>query len=231
MFGGVLFVSFGFLFVWGGFAILREMLRNKYGWIWLKIIQKRALRLGLVLPLTGKASHIKSSILGQVHSCVCDLMFLTSKPKAILKGILGISGEIRGEFSWVLLHSLKSLEFGGWAVFTQTIRRGIQSSSTKPFCNSSNHWSLSIIIIRAEISQDLHNFCGIKRPLINPTAPLVSTAPHTCETHMGNRQFFSWVSWRFCIQACRVLWKDVYPLVPFCLWLLFQRQEPKNQTW
>lgn len=68
----------------------------------------------------------------------------------------------------MLLHSLESLAFEGLAVLIQRTRRGSQRPSTKLFCNSSNHWSLAITVIRAEISHDLHIFCGIKRPLRNP---------------------------------------------------------------
>lgn len=40
-----------------------------------QIIWKNALRLGTALPLRGKASHIKNSLLGQVHLRVCDFVF------------------------------------------------------------------------------------------------------------------------------------------------------------
>lgn len=109
---------------------------------------------------------------------MCVILFLTSRLKVVLKSILEISGEIRGEFSWMLLHSLKSLTFGSLAVFIQRMRRGSQRPSPKkPFCNSSNHQSPAIIVIRAEISHDLHHFCGIKGPKRNPQGSQLLSYP------------------------------------------------------
>lgn len=132
----------------------------------------------------------------------------------------------------MLLHSLKSLAFGSWAVFIHRIRRGSQRPSTKPFCNSSNHQSLTIIIIRAEISHDLHHFCGIKRPQSNPqgSQPLWYPLHHTDVGDTWKKGNFSAGFYRgFAFRAAESCEMTFIPLSSFASDFWFRGKSPRTR--
>lgn len=94
---------------------------------------------------------------------VCVILVLTSKLKSILKSISEISGAVRGEF---FLDDFAFPEIPGiWGFSCVHAENKEGKSKTKhKTLLQLNHQSLTIIIIRAEISHDLHSSCGIKIP-------------------------------------------------------------------